>query len=277
MAHAHSNQDLVLAAIDVSKRFFDVLVQWPSGKNRLFKVPNSKEGHQELVSFLCSQEHSVVAALEPTADYHRTIAYTMAEAGISVHLASSLACARVREAIFNSWDKHDRKDAKVIMYLLDKGLTKPFHDPLRAGYLTIQELSNTYHQIALARSRCHHSLMNHYLTLFFPEIERFLHARRAELFCKLLLEFPTPQSITKLNLEIFIERAWPLIGRKVSKRRIITEIYETAQNSKELPVSEHDLAIQTFRLQLRCYLDLTLQRKQLEGWSEEVLGNHPDY
>ena len=69
MAHTYSNQDLVLVAIDVSKRFFDVLVQWPSGKNRLFKVPNSKEGHQELVSFLCSQERSVIAAQQKSAEY----------------------------------------------------------------------------------------------------------------------------------------------------------------------------------------------------------------
>lgn len=61
-------------------------------------------------------------------------------------------------------------------------MTKPFHDPLRAGFLDLQELSNTYHQIARARSLCMHSLVNHYLTLFFPETKRLLHTSRAEWF-----------------------------------------------------------------------------------------------
>lgn len=277
MAHTHSNQDLVLVAIDVSKRFFDVLIKWPNGVQKFYKIQNSHSGHEDLTLFLSSQKQRVRAALEPTADYHRTIAYNLAESGVEVHLASSLACARVREALFNSWDKHDRKDAKVIMYLLENQLTKPFYDPLRNGYLNIQELSNTYHQIAIARSRCQHSLMNHYLTLFFPEIERFLHTSRAEWLCRFMLEFPTPQSILSLELDIFIERAWKLVGRKVSKKRLLTEIYETAQKSIGLPVPENDLAIQTFRLQIQRYLDLTLQRKQLELWAEQTLGENRDY
>lgn len=114
----------------------------------------------------------VIAALEPTVDFHRPIAYRLAEAGVAVQLASSLACARVREALYTSWDKHDRKDARVPMHLLTHGMTRPFHDPLREGYFDIQEVSNTYHQITTARSRCQHSLVNHYLTLYFPEMER---------------------------------------------------------------------------------------------------------
>lgn len=90
----------------------------------------------------------VTVALETTADYHRPIAYILAEAGLQVHLASSLVCARVWEALYNSWDKHDRKDARVILHLLQQGMTKSFQDPLRAGFLDLQIFSNIYHQIA---------------------------------------------------------------------------------------------------------------------------------
>ena len=149
-------------------------------------------------------------ALEATADFHRAIAHWLLRHGFEVHLASSVAAARVREVLFNSWDKHDRKDARVILYLLEHDLTSPFHDPLVSGYFDLQELSNTYHQISLARSRCHHSLVNHALPLFFPEMERYLHTSRAQWFCRFLLAFPTPGSITCLDRDAFVEAAWTL-------------------------------------------------------------------
>lgn len=84
----------------------------------------------------------------------------------------------VRELVrccFKTWDKNDRKDASVIMYLLEQGLSSPFYDPLANGIIDIQEISNTYQQGTLARTRCLNSLVNHYLTLYFTDAEQFLH------------------------------------------------------------------------------------------------------
>ncbi len=141
----------------------------------------------------------------------------------------------------------------------------------------MQELADTYHQIARARSRCLHSLLNHYLALFFPEMERFLNTSRAQWFCRFLLRFPTPGTILALGRERFIEAAWDLVGRKVAKERFLDELYETARESIGLPVREDSLAVRTFRMQIQRYLDLTEQRQQLEQWAEQCLGDHPDY
>ena len=211
--------ETLCVAIDIAKRYHDVLVlvRWPSGQEKAFKLANTRSNHEALCHFLLEQGLTVVAALEPTADFHRTLAFRLAEAGITVHLASSLACARVREALYTSWDKHDRKDARVLLHLLTHGMTQPFHDPLRAGYFDIQEISNTDHQMALARSRCQHSLINHYLTLYFPEMERYLHTTRAVWFCRFLLTFPTPNSITSTTCDTFTATAWDIVSRKVAK------------------------------------------------------------
>ena len=147
-------------------------------------------------------------------------------------------------------------------------MTQPLRYPLRAGYLDVQELANMYHQIAQARSRCLHSLLNHYLALFFPEAEHFHEISRAEWFCRFLIRFPTPGAIMALDRQTFIEAAWDLVGRKVAKARLLNELYETAQHSIGLPVSEDGLAVQTFRLQVQRYLDLTEQRHQLYQWSD---------
>ena len=264
-------RECLLVAVDMAKRFHDVLVQWPDARTAAFRVPNTRQGFGKLCAFLQRQRLPVRVALEATADFHRPIAYALAEAGFEVHLASSLACARIREALYNSWDKHDRKDARVILHLLEQGLTRPFHDPLRTGQLDVQELANTYHPIALARSRCLHSLLNHYLALFFPEMDRFLNTSRAQWFCRFLLRFPTPGTILALGRERFIEAAWDLVGRKVAKERFLDELYETARESIGLPVREDSLAVRTFRMQIQRYLDLTEQRQQLEQWAEQCL------
>lgn len=75
--------------------------------------------------------------------------------------------------LFKTWDKNDRKDASVIMYFLEQGLSSPFYDPLVSGIIDIQEISDTYHQVTLARTRCLNSLVNHYLTLYFPKLTSF--------------------------------------------------------------------------------------------------------
>jgi len=277
MTTAHSSGDYLLVAIDVAKKAHDVLVRWPSGRSRAFRVGNQRREFERLTAFLHDQELPVKVALEATADFHRALAHWLLRHGIEVHLASSVAGARVREVLFNSWDKHDRKDARVILYLLEHDLTSPFNDPLVSGYFDLQELSNTYRQISLARSRCYHSLVNHALPLFFPEMERYLHASRAEWFCKFMLVFPTPGSITSLERDAFVQAAWSLVGRKVSKQRFLEELYELAQASIALPVPADSPAVATFRLQLERYLHLTQIRQSLENQADSHLAGNADY
>jgi len=118
-----STQSTVFVAIDVAKLKHDVFVKLPNGKNNSFKIANNKLDFDKLSAYLKSLNHEARVALEPTADYHRLIAWHLIQNGCEVHLASSIACARTREAIFNSRDKNDVKDTKVIMYLLESGIT----------------------------------------------------------------------------------------------------------------------------------------------------------
>ena len=274
---ANRSTDPVLLAIDIAKRSHDVVIQWPSGKSKTLRVPNTLEGFQYLLDAAGGGKVPVHAAFEPTADYHRNLAYWLQGQGVECFLASSLACARAREMLFNSWDKHDRKDAKVILYLLQQGVVRPFYDPLVAGAMDLQELSNTYHQISLARTRCQHSLLNHYLTLYFPEMERYYHNSRSEWFCRLLLRYPTPRSITRQRKTTFVKRAWDFVGRKVAKQRFLEELYELAEQSIGLPVNPDSLALSTFKLQLERYLELSERRSALEVLADETLSNRDDY
>ncbi|HEX7341322.1 MAG TPA: IS110 family transposase [Rhodanobacteraceae bacterium] len=264
-------------AIDIAKRTHAVLVETPDGKQRRFRMANTRDDHQRLVDFLRNRPAPVRVALEATGDYHRTLAYRLLQEGFEVCLVSSIAAARYREAVFNSWDKNDPKDARVILALLKQGITQRFVDPLIAGHHGLQELSKTHYQISLARTRLQHSLLTHYLPLYFPEAERYFHTTQAAWFTRFLLRFPTAVSIQALPFEAFELEAWELVGRKVNKQAWIRGIYDTACSSTGLPVPADDVAIETFRLQLRRYQQLIEQREDLVDTAKRVLHGRPDY
>lgn len=275
------NKDLskgtVLVALDIAKKSHDAVIALPTGKKLFMKVANTLTGYELLLERCEPDKYRVQVAFEPTADYHRNIAYWLAHHRCECFLVSSVTSARAREMLYNTWDKNDRKDAKVILYLMEQGLMQPFHDPLRNGTFDVQEICNTYHQISLARTRCMNSLFNHYITLYFPEIERFFNSSRAEWFCRFMLKFPTPESVTRYRQETFIKRSWNVVGRKVSKKRLLADLYQTAQQSVGLPVPVNSLAVDTFKLQLQRFYDLTIQRSELECRADAFLSSRSDY
>ena len=115
----------------------------PDGKTKSFRVANSHSDFESLSQYLLAFNSPCRIAFEPTADYRRLIAWKLLADRQDMYLASSIACARAREAIFNSRDKNDVKDTKVIMYLLEAGIVQHYHDPLANNLNDIQELSNT--------------------------------------------------------------------------------------------------------------------------------------
>lgn len=143
--------------------------------------------------------------------------------------------------------------------------------------MDIQEISNTYHQITVARTRCLNSLVNHYLTLYFPEAEQFSHSSRAKWFCKFLLKFPTPLAITRYKKQTFVKRAWDVIGRKQYQQQFLEHLYDITESSIALPVPIASNSVDTFKLQLRRYLELSAQRADLEKLSESFLSHRKDY
>ena len=275
--HAQDTTPRTWVAIDIAKKVHVVLVESADGTRRSYRLRRQVQEVDRFVAFLHAQDPPVRIGFEPTGNYHRTLAYRLGRAGFQLRLVSSVASARYREAMFNSWDKNDPKDAAVILALLKQGLTQFYHDPLVAGIHDLQEISKTYHQIALSRTRLQHSLLTHCLPLYFPEMDRYWHTSRSEWFIRFLLRFPLPTSICALEQEEFIDQAWGVVGRKVGKRALLEEIYELAHRSAALPVKEESPAIEMFRLQLRRYLKLCEQRADLEKLAHGLLQEHLDY
>ena len=264
-------------AIDVGRYSNAVLIETAAGRRHRFKMTNSAADFDRLVCFLQGLGGHVRAGLEPTGDYHRALAHRLALAGVDVVSISSVAQSRYREAMFNSWDKNDPKDAAVILQMLKQGQVQRYVDPMIAGHHDLQELSKTYFQVSRARTRVQHSILNHYLPLYFPEMHKFWITTRADWWIRFMLQFPTPGHVRGLTREAFVEGAWELVGRKVNKHAKLEEIWEMAAHSAALPHAADSLAVETFRLTLRQFQQLSELRAQLESRAEAVLADNADY
>ena len=269
---------VVRVAIDVAKLTHQVLLELPSGHRRALRIANTKGEIDRFVATLCAFNLPCEIAFEPTGDYHRPLAYVLGQAGFHLSLVSSIAVARTREALYNSWDKNDPKDAQVILHLLKNGTTQRYLDPVVTGHQDLQEMANTYQQVSLRKVRLQHSLITHHLPLYFPEAERYLHSSRAEWFTGLLLFTPCPAAVRQYTKAAFIAAAREQItGRKVDKARWLADFYETACHSVGLPVAAASETIRMFRVVLEEYRALCQLRKRLETEIATRLATLPDF
>ena len=264
-------------AIDVARYSNAVLIETASGQKHRFRMTNSAVDMQRLIDFLRGLGGNSRVALEPTGDYHRPIANRLLTAGFEVVSISSVAQARFREVMFNSWDKNDPKDAAVILEMLKQGRTQRFVDPMIAGHHDIQELSKTYYQISRARTKVQHAIINHHVPLYFPEMHKYWSSTRNEWWVRFMIEFPTPAHVREHSCQAFIELASTIVGRRVHRIAKLTEIWEAAANSGALPHEPQSVAVQTFVFTLRHYQQLNEMRHQLEQQAQELLASDADY
>jgi transposase len=268
----------LLVGIDISKNRHEVLIGVPGkARRRRMTVLNTADDYQRLIDVLRGFGSPVVIGFEATGNYHRALMFALGAAGFKLKIVSSVALARTREALHNSWDKNDPKDAQVILHMLQIGAVQVFHDPLVAGTCDIQELSKTYEMVARAKTELWHRILTHYLPLYFPEADRFHRSSRSDWFLAFLKAFPSPHIITAMDKETFIEAARPVIGRRVNKAALLADIDETLKASVGLPVAAGSDAIRMFRLVLAQGRSLIQSRNAIEARAVELLGDHPDY
>ena len=268
---------VVFVAIDVAKQVHEVLIEPPTGSRQRWRMVNCQRDFEGLRQRLDAFQAPIRIGFEATGTYHRPLAYFLHQCGFELRLISSLAVARTRDALYNSWDKNDPKDTQVLLHLLKTGVTQRYHDPLVHAVNDVQELAQTHYQVSLRKVRVQHSVMTHYLPLYFPEAERYYTNSRAQWFTHLLYRFPCPAAITRYSHEAFEQEAWAVVGRKVNKRGFLHDFYLTASQSIGLPVAEESEAIQMFRVILMEHQQLCVRRTEIERQADQVLHGHPDY
>lgn len=270
--------EAVLVAIDISKTRHEALIAVP-GKTRRRRVTvlNRLDDFTRLIGALSDYGRPVRVAFEATGNYHRALAFHLSAAGFETRLVSSVALARTREALNNSWDKNDPKDAQVILHMMEIGNEQFYHDPLLSGTNDLQELSKTHDIVSRSKTELWHRVLTHYLPLYFPEADRFHRSSRSDWFFAFLERYPSPHFISAMGREAFIAEAWDAVGRRVSKERLLADIYETARTSVGLPVDPGSDAIMMFRMVLAEGRSLIAQRNQIEDRAIALLKDNLDY
>jgi hypothetical protein len=107
MTESHNTPGvLTLVAIDIGKGRHEVLVEPPApAKRRRFRLVDSVEDYQRLADYLLRTGAPAVIGFEATGNYHRPLAYFLHREGFELRLIPTVALARTREAMHNSWDK----------------------------------------------------------------------------------------------------------------------------------------------------------------------------
>jgi transposase len=268
----------VLVAIDISKTRHEALIAVPGQtRRRRVTVLNRLDDFTRLIGALSDYGRPVRVAFEATGNYHRALAFHLSAAGFETRLVSSVALARTREALNNSWDKNDPKDAQVILHMMEIGNEQFYHDPLLSGTNDLQELSKTHDIVSRSKTELWHRVLTHYLPLYFPEADRFHRSSRSDWFFAFLERYPSPHFISAMGREAFIAEAWDAVGRRVSKERLLADIYETARTSVGLPVDPGSDAIMMFRMVLAEGRSLIAQRNQIEDRAIALLEDNLDY
>lgn len=113
-------------------------------RRRRLTITNSIDDFQRLIGILREYNMLGRVGFEATGNYHRVLMYHLGIAGFDLKLVSSIALARTREALHNSWDKNDPKDAQVILHMLQIGAVQIFQDLMVAGTNDMRELSKTH-------------------------------------------------------------------------------------------------------------------------------------
>ena len=83
-------------------------------------MANSCRDHDRLIEVLSGLPQPCYVEFEATGNYHRPLAFRLLTEGFEVSLISSLASARYREDIFNSWDNNEPKDVGILLKLLKR-------------------------------------------------------------------------------------------------------------------------------------------------------------
>ncbi len=192
-------------------------------------------------------------------------------------LVSSVALARTREALNNSWDKNDPKDAQVILHMLQIGNEQFNHDPLLCGTNDLQELSKTHDIVSCSKTEFRYRTLTHYLPLYWPEAERFHCSSRSDWFFAFLERDLSAHFISVMDHKVFIADAWVIVGRKASKERLLTDIYQTAKYSVGPTIAKDSDAARMFRLVLSEGRSLIAQRNEIEDRAVELLKTNDDY
>lgn len=136
-------QDIELVVgVDIAKTTHYISLKGRDGRelNKPHKIANTNEGFEELLKILADwNKEKVLIGMEPTGHYWKALAFWMKQRGYKVVLVNPYHLCRTKEVLFNTKNKTDSKDCKLVAQMVVEG--KFLEALLHAGiYADLREL-----------------------------------------------------------------------------------------------------------------------------------------
>lgn len=243
----------ILIGIDAAKRSHWVQAIHFNGVSigKAFNIKNTREGFESLVAKIerIKQEtgcHQVLAGVESTGHYWKTLAWFLMQNGITVVLVNPHHVKKSKELDDNTPSKSDPKDAKIIARLVKDGRFMAVYLP-QGVYGELRTLSNLRAQLT-AKLHSTKNIVTAILDECFPEFETVFKSFNGKTALHILRHYPFPEDlkclgVTGINVEI--KKA---VKQGVGKKRA-DSLYQAACNTIGIPAND------STKLKLWLYLD----------------------
>ncbi|MFZ1985254.1 MAG: IS110 family transposase [Desulfatitalea sp.] len=235
-----ASRNHLIIGIDVAKDKHHAFFGTATGKTlwRRLIFNNDIEGFNCLMDqtkTLCAEHRltHVVFGLEPTGNYHKTLAYWLIRQGHSVVLVSGKAVKDNRQLIDGRWDKNDIKDSANVADLIGQGKCQFFEQP-DASTLALRTFLSLRKRLKKEEHSLRMQIRNGLVAKYFPEMDRHW-GNSLEQNLEIVRHYLDPRKIATSDFKSFARQVAPRIRSSRSLQRL-EAIHQAAKDSVGLPV-----------------------------------------
>ena len=238
-----SCRDLILVGIDVGKDRHAAQVRLSHVRvlERRMAVPNTRAGFEafwERVSGWREKTGAlgIVCAVEPTGNYHQSLAYFLESRGADVVFVSNHVADLNRRTLDGTWDKNDPRDAHNLCDLLEQGKAL-FYSLPGEEVSDLKRLVKILRRARVEEAALRTRLRNGILPVAFPEADALLRSMADVSTRALLRLLPSREDWRKMDEGSFT--APFLEGRRSKVRRgRARALHQAALQTIGVPVSD---------------------------------------
>lgn len=237
-----ASSEHLMVGIDVAKDKHHAFFGTPAGKTlwRRLLFENTMWGFNSLmeqVKTLCAEHRlsHVVFGLEPTGNYHKTLAHWLIHQGQTVVLVSGKAVKDNRQLIDGRWDKNDIKDAANVADLMCQGKCQFFEQP-DASTVALRNLLSLRKRLKKEEHSLRMQVRNGLVAKYFPEFDR-QWGKNLEQNLAIVRHYLDPRKIAATDIKIFVRHVAPSM-RSASTLRRLESVHQAAKSSVGIPMDE---------------------------------------
>lgn len=234
------SKEHLIVGIDIAKDKHHAFFGTAYGKTlwRRLIFTNDLIGYQRLVeqTKLLLKQHRLkeaVFGLEPTGNYHKTLAHWLIQHNFLVVLVAGKAVKDNRELLDGRWDKNDTKDSANAADLVSQGKCQFYEQPASV-LIAVRNLIVVRKQLKKEEHKLRMRIRNGLIVKYFPEMDR--HWKNClEENLAIVRWYLDPRKIAGTDFNLFVRHV-TTTDRGFRQMQRLKAIHQAAGQSVGLPV-----------------------------------------